>query len=111
MLTNHRYRFVSDICNDQGASTIPDVAFHPNGCTFAASYKENNQIRVYDSSTKAILRTYQNPEAQLDFPHGVVITNRHIIVSNKHNPANKPSTLHVYRVGESIYRAELAMFA
>jgi len=98
------YRFVSEIHNDQDSSNIPDVAFHPNGCTFAVSYKENNQIRVYDSSTQSILRTYQNPEAKLDWPHGVVVTNRHIIVSNKINSKRKPepsSIFNIYRIGDS----------
>jgi len=99
LLPNHKYHFVSEIHNDQSSSTIPDVAFNPSGCMFAVTYKDNNEVRIYDSSTQTLLRTYQNPEAQLDWPHGVVMTNRHIIVSNKHNPTNKPSTFTVYRVG------------
>jgi len=94
------YRFVSEIINDQGSSNIPDVAFHPDGGMFAVSYKDINQIRVYDSSTRSLLRTYRNPEARLDWPHGVTMTNRHIIVSNKHNPTSKPSTFNVYRVAD-----------
>jgi len=94
------YRFVSEIINDQSSSFVPDVAFHPDGSMFAVSYKNNNQIRVYDSSTQSLLRTYRNPEARLDWPHGVTMTNRHIIVSNKHNPPTKPSTFNVYRVGD-----------
>ena len=92
------YRFVSEIHNDQDSSYIPDVAFHPNGSMFAASYRDNNQVRVYDSSTRSLLRTYRNPEASLDFPHGVTITNRHIIVSNKLDPTDRPSILNVYGI-------------
>jgi len=95
------YRFVSEIHNEQGSSRIPDVAFHPNGSMFAASYKENNQIRIYDSSTQSLLRTYQNPDARLDWPHGLTMTNRHIIVSNKRNcKPLLPSIFNVYRIGE-----------
>lgn len=98
------YRFVTEIHNDQGSSTIPDVAFHPDGRTFVVSYKENNQICIYDSSTLSLLRTYQNPEAKLDWPHGVVVTSRHIIVSNKIKSKRKPdppAVFNVYRIGES----------
>ena len=94
------YRFVSEILNDQDSSFIPDVAFHPDGCMFAVSYRQNNQIRVYDSSTQCLLRTYRNPEARLDWPQGVAITNRHIIVSNKPYHTTKPGILNVYRVGD-----------
>ena len=97
------YRFVSENYNDQGSSRIPDVAFHPDGCTFTVSYKDNNHICVYDSSTQSLLRTYRNPEARLDWPHGVTMTNRHIIVSNKLNTKcvpRKPSVFNVYRIGE-----------
>lgn len=57
-------------------------------------------MRVYDSTTKDLLRVYQNPEAQLDFPHGLVMTNRHIILSNKHRNINLPSRFNVYRIGD-----------
>ena len=98
------YQFVTEIYNDQGNSTIPDVAFHPDGRTFVVSYRENNQICIYESSTLSLLRTYQNPEAKLDWPLGLVVTNRHIIVSNKIDSKRKPgppSFFNVYRIGDS----------
>ena len=98
------YRFVTEIHNVQASSTIPDVAFHPNGSVFAASYKENNEVRLYDSITKSLIRTYRNPEARFDWPHGVTMTNKHIIVSNKIKSKSKPcppGIFNVYRIGDS----------
>ena len=100
MIPSYTYRFVSEIHNDQNSSYIDSVAFHPDGHMFAASYGLNNQVRIYDSSTQCLLRTYQNPEARFDWPQGVTITNRHIIVSNKHRPIRKPGTFNVYRVDD-----------
>jgi len=100
VLPGQMYRFVSDIQNEGSNSRVPDVAFHPSGSMFAVSYGDHNQIRVFDSSTCTLLRTYQNPEAQLDWPHGVFMTDRHIIVSNKLNPPDKPSVLNVYRIDD-----------
>ena len=93
------YNFLSDIRGDGDNSFIPDVAFHPDGSMFAVSYRKN-QIRVFDSSTCKLLRTYQNQEAQLDWPHGLLLTNKHIIVSNKLTPPVKPSILNVYRIDD-----------
>lgn len=93
------YQFLSEIPNDQAHSTIPDVAFSPDGRLFAATYKENNKINVYDTTTRTLLRSYQKPEAQLDWPHGLILTNRHIIVTNKHL-ITQPSTLNVYRIDD-----------
>ena len=91
------YQFLTEIPNDQANSTIPDVTFSPNGKMFAASYKENNKINVYDSATMALIRSYQKPESQLDWPHGLTMTNDHIIVTNKHLIV-QPSTFIVYRI-------------
>lgn len=94
------YRFVTDIVNDLDSSFVPDVAFYPDGTCFAVSYRDNNQVRVYDSSSLRHLHTYQNPQAQLSFPHGLLITKRHIIVSNKLKAySTEPSKLTVYRIG------------
>jgi len=95
------YHFVSVIHNDQSSSTVPDVAFHPNGSMFVVSYRENNQIRVYDSSTQSLLRTYRNPESRLNWPHGLTMTKRHIIVSNMLNcKTPSPGFFNVYRIGD-----------
>lgn len=101
MLQNQQYSFVTEIHNHRGSSYIPDVSFSPNGSMYAVTYQDNNEIRVYDTFTHSLHRTYRNPDAQLDWPHGVLVTDRHIIVSNKHNPNDKPSTLNVYRLSDS----------
>ncbi len=98
MSTGERYRYVCDIPNADANSYIPDISFHPNGSVFAVTYRDNNQIRLFDSVTRKLLRAYENPSARLDWPHGVIMTDRHIIVSNKLNPPAKPSILNVYRM-------------
>ena len=98
MSTGKHYRYVCDIPNADASSYIPDVSFHPNGSAFAVTYRDNNQVRLFDSATRKLLRAYENPSARLDWPHGVIMTDRHIIVSNKLNPPSKPSILTVYRI-------------
>lgn len=96
-----KYRFATDLVNDLDSSFVPDVAFHPDGTYFAVSYRDNNQVRVYDTSSFRLLDTYQNPQAQLSFPHGLLITQRHIIVSNKLKAySTEPSKFTVYRIGD-----------
>lgn len=95
------YRFATDIVNELDSSFIPDVAFHPDGTCFAVSYRDNNQVRVYDTPSLRLSQTYQNPQAQLSFPHGLLVTKRHIIVSNKLKAySTDPSKLTVYRIGD-----------
>jgi WD40 repeat protein len=93
------YNFLSEIQGDGEKTYIADVAFHPNGSMFAVSYMKD-QIRLFDSSTRTLLRTYRNRESRLDWPHGLLLTSRHIIVSNKLRPHGKPSTLNVYRIDD-----------
>ncbi|MGR9074134.1 MAG: hypothetical protein ACU833_13820 [Gammaproteobacteria bacterium] len=95
------YRLVTEIPNDQAKSYITDVAFHPGGGLYAVVYRDLNQIRLYDAATHTLVRSYRNPQAGLDWPHGAVMTERHLIVSNKHNPMNRPSVLNVYRLDDS----------
>jgi len=100
-MSTPEYRFVTDIVNELDSSFVPDVGFHPDGTCFAVSYRDNNQIRVYDTSSLRLLQTYQNPQAKLSFPHGLLITKRHIIVSNKLKAySTEPSKLTVYRIGD-----------
>lgn len=97
-----KYRFVTEIVNDQDSSFVPDAAFHPDGTYYAISYRDNNQVRVYNASSSTLFRTYQNPQAQLSFPHGLLITKNHIIVSNKLKAySTEPSKFTVYRIDDS----------
>jgi len=100
-MSDPEYRFVAEIVNDLDSSFVPDVVFHPEGAYFAVSYRDNNQVRVYDTSSLSLLHTYQNPQARLSFPHGLLITRRHIIVTNKLKAySTEPSKLTVYRIGD-----------
>ncbi len=64
-------------------SFITEVCFHPNGKTFAATYEQHNEVRIYDAQTLSVIRALRNPGATLNKPHAVLLTPRHVIVANK----------------------------
>jgi WD40 repeat protein len=98
-MDNSQYQFKSETSNNLGASFIPDVAFHPSGDFFAICYRDNNQVRIYKTEGQQLIRTIQNPDARLSYPHGLFITDNHIIVSNKlASYSTEPSRLTVYRI-------------
>ena len=100
----YMYKLYKIINNDSQPSQIPSVAFYPTGSLVAVAYLHNNQIKIFDTENGELTKRYENPDAQLDHPHGVVVTDNHIIVSNKHDPANKPSTFNVYSLKTSSCR-------
>ncbi len=71
------------IPNNQAHSIINEVCFSPDGKTFCATYEYNNEVRLYSARTNALLRTFKNPGAALNGPHGVLLTKKHLIVANK----------------------------
>jgi WD40 repeat protein len=71
------------IPNNQAPSMINEVCFSPDGKTFCATYEYNNEVRLYSARTNALLRTFKNPGAALNGPHGVLLTKKHLIVANK----------------------------
>jgi hypothetical protein len=88
---------VAEIIENDGAfSMINEVSFHPSGAFFAATYENLNEIRIYDSRTRKLLQVFQNPESQIDHPHGVLATQKYLLVANTHN-RTKPGTINVYR--------------
>lgn len=93
------YSLTNVIPNEKSASLIPEVSFHPSGSVFAVSYHNNNEVRIFDASTRSLVRIYRNPEAHLDGPHGVVVSDNHIIVSNSHC-FQKPSRFNVFRTDD-----------
>src|SRR3974390_1935582 len=88
--------YVSEIIgNDRALSHIAEVSFHPSGSYFAATYEHNNEVRIFDSRTRKLLQVLENPESQIDCPHGVLFTEKYLLVSNANN-TSKPGTINVY---------------
>lgn len=94
------YSLSTKIPDDMQINLIPEVAFSPDGSMFAVTHHGSNKVVVFDSSTRAVLRTYQNPGARLDGPHGILITDNHIVVTNTHR-LKRPSSLTIYRLSDS----------
>ena len=95
------YRIAEIIENDGAPSIVAEVSFHPSGSYFAATYENINEVRIYDSRTRKLLQVLRNPESQFDRPHGVLFTEKYLLVSNAHN-LKKPGTINVYRNDETI---------
>ncbi len=91
------YRLATIIPNDMALNLIPEVSFNPSGTLFAVTHQQANEIVVFDSRTRSVLRVYQNPDARLDNPHGILLTDHHIVVSNTHGVL-RPSSFTVYRL-------------
>jgi len=91
------FTLLRELRNHGAQSLLPEVAFSPDGATFAASVQEQNEVRLHDTASGACLRTWSNPEAGFGEPHGLVLTERHLLVSNRHY-FSAPSDIRVYRL-------------
>src|SRR6516165_4263885 len=95
------YRIAEIIGNDRAPSHIAEVSFHPSGSYFAASYEDINEVRIFDSRTRQLLQVLENPESQIDHPHGVLFTEKYLLISNAHH-FSKPGTINVYQNDSTI---------
>lgn len=91
------YRLDTTIPNDTRATHVPEVAFSPDGSHFAATYFDYDEVRLYDTANCGVRRSIKGPEAGMDRPHGVLMTQNHVIVASRHR-LERPSTLTVYRL-------------
>jgi len=91
------YRLLHTLRNDGEASLIPEVCFHPNGSFFAVSLRDSNEVRLLDAKSLEVRRIYRNPEAQLNMPHGILVTENHVIMANRHQ-LERPTTFTVHRL-------------
>jgi WD40 repeat protein len=94
------YHVAGIIANDGAPSHVSEVSFHPSGSYFAATYEHINEVRIFDSRTRKLLQVLENPESQLDTPHGVLFTEKYLLVSNAHD-FSRPGTINVYRNGSA----------
>jgi WD40 repeat protein len=91
------FTLLRELRNHGAQSLLPEVAFSPDGATFAVSVQEQNEVRLHDTASGACLRTWSNPEAGFGEPHGLVLTARHLLVSNRHY-FSAPSDIRTYRL-------------
>ena len=68
------YHLATTIPNEIDLNLIPEVTFHPDGSKFAVSYQRANEVVVYDARSRGVVRIFRNPEAGIDNPHGVLLT-------------------------------------
>ena len=97
------YRLSASIPNDMALNLIPEVAFNPSGSIFAVSHQQSNEVVLYDAGTRTVLRVFKNPDAGLDNPHGVLLSEQHLIVSNTHG-VTRPSSFSIYNLHDSADR-------
>ena len=97
--TTHKimYRLAATIPNDIALNLIPEVAFRPDGSLFAVSHQQANEVVVYDAHSRNVVRVFRNPGAGLDNPHGVLMSDHFLIVSNTHG-VTRPSSFSVHRI-------------
>src|SRR6516165_6813443 len=97
------YRIAEIIGNDRAPSHVAEVSFHPSGSYFAATYENINEVRIFDSRTRKLLQVLENPESQIDRPHGVLFTEKYLLIANAYD-FSKPGTINVYRSDSTIKR-------
>jgi WD40 repeat protein len=84
-------------------SYISELAFNPTGSILGATFSQfdnncgvlDNSVRLYDTKSTKIIKELRNPLSQLNHPHAILLTNKHIIVSNK---GTSPSNLLTFRI-------------
>jgi hypothetical protein len=84
-------------------SYISELAFNPTGSILGATFSQfdnncgvlDNSVRLYDTKSTKIIKELRNPLSQLNQPHAILLTNKHIILSNK---GTSPSNLLTFRI-------------
>lgn len=87
------------IPNDGDPNTVKDVKFSPDGTLFGATFTEHNRVNIYDAKTCELVRSIHGPGSLLDHPHGIFMTNRHVIITNKHAVPQR-CRINVYRLND-----------
>lgn len=89
------YRLATSLPVEGEPSLVPEIAFDPRGQLFAVTLLQADEVRLYRASDRALLRTFANPASELDKPHAVLLTDRHLIVACRHL-TERPATLSVF---------------
>ena len=99
------YHVAEIIGNERAPSHVAEISFHPSGSYFAVTYENINEVRIFDSRTRQLLQVLENPESQLETPHGVLFTEKYLLISNAHD-LRRPGTINVYRNDSTIKTAD-----
>ena len=91
------YKELVEIPNSGDHCYIAEVSFRPDGKVFAATFGQKNEVHLYDARSLQVIRVLRNPNAMLDGPHGIWLTSRHMIVTNK---GTVPSRFSVFRLDD-----------
>ena len=85
------------IPNEGVPSFTNEVCFHPDGKTFGASYEQKDEVRIFDAGDLSLIRVFRNPAAALNQPHGLLLTQKHVIVANK---GASPCDFRIFRLDD-----------
>jgi hypothetical protein len=85
------------IPNEGAPSFVNEVCFHPDGKMFGATYEHNDEVKIFDARNLSLIRVLRNPGAALNRPHGLLITQKHIIVANK---GAYPCQFRIFRIDD-----------
>jgi hypothetical protein len=91
------FNLLKEIPNEGPPCRISEVCFHPNGDLFGVTYQQKNEVRLYETHSMSLVKVFRNPSALLNKPHGLLITQKHVIVSNK---GAYPSSFQIYRLDD-----------
>lgn len=75
-------RVRAQIPNHGPKSLISEVAFSPDGRILGATFMNSNEVCLYDAESLSLIRTFRNPDSLLNEPHGIWLTQRHLIITN-----------------------------
>jgi len=92
-----RYALAGMIPNEASPSFVSELSFHPNGETIGATYEHLDEVRIHSAKDLSTVRVLRNPSAGFDGPHGILLTSRHLIVTNKRS---RPSQLLVFSLND-----------
>ena len=83
-------------------SYISEISFNPKGNLLAASYaqfdnkdKRNNKVRLYNVKSKKVIFEFSNPTSKLNHPHAILLTDNHLLVTNKGDCPNSILTFNI----------------
>jgi hypothetical protein len=88
-------------------SYITELAFDSRGVVLGATFAQfdskegnlNNKIRLYNFKTKKLIKEISNPTAQLNQPQALLLTQKHLIATNR---GDKPNSFLIFTIKDSI---------
>ena len=88
--------FSGAIPNPQEPSYLPDIEFTPDGEMFAITARDDHRVRLYNTRTRELIREFGAEGPALDLPHGLALSNSHLVVSSKGTKARGHTFISCY---------------